>query len=168
MKCKILFNAILFGISLSVTAQSQDTATLIMISKSYLVSNMTKFPSIVSLDSLRPKSNLNSAKLFSTLTLTFAVGSLICMVTAISYASRSGNMKNSPDARDSYKKQGQTFATIGGLLVIPSLICWQVAIHSPYRPTKKPAKLEKDKINSDNVYMSIAWAGSGFRFQIRF
>lgn len=168
MKCKILFNAILIGISLSVTAQSQDTATSYMIYKSYLVSNMMKVPSDVSLDSLRTESNLNSAKLFSTLSLTFATGSFICFVTAISYASRSGNMNNNPDARDSYKKQGQTFAKIGGLLVIPSLICWQAAIHSPYFPTKKPTKLKKEKVNSDNVYMSIARAGSGFRFQIRF
>jgi hypothetical protein len=168
MKCKILFNVILIGISLGVTAQNQDTATSYMIYKSNLVSNMMKAPSSVSLDSLKTKRNLNSAKMFSNLSLTFSVGSLICFVTAISYASRSGNMNNSPDSRDSYKKQGQTFATIGGLLVIPSLICWQAAIHSPYLPTKKPAKLKKDKINSDDIYMSIAWAGSGFRFQIRF
>jgi|WetSurMetagenome_2_1015567.scaffolds.fasta_scaffold507265_1 hypothetical protein len=168
MNCKILFNVILIGISLSVTAQNQDTATSCMIYKSYLVSNMMKVPSSASLDSFKTRSNLNSAKLFSTLSLTFATGSLICFITAISYASRSGNMNNSPDARDSYKKQGQTFATIGGLLVIPSLICWQAAIHSPYLPTKKTTNLKKDKINSDNVYMSIVWAGPALRFQIRF
>jgi hypothetical protein len=168
MKCTILFNAILIGISLSITAQNQDTTTSNLISKSDLISNVLEAPSNINLESTGPGTNQNTFKLFSTLSITFGVVGIISFGTAISYISRSENQSYSEETRYLYEKKGKTFGTIGSLLGVSSIICWQVAVHSPPFKSKKPAVLEKEKINSDKVYMSLALAGPGFRFQIKF